>query len=799
MTKKKKIIILGAIAFPFVGHILLLLLNGYGWMGFPILLPQLFGFWLLFMLGVGCSLRSIFLRMDRRILEAAQEETNRKKGDRIAVKGRIFPNEAQLSAPFSGKPCVLYEYKSFIGKKRPEAVGWAFVPSSVKTDKGLIHLLDYPRMMVEDFFENGTSRQIAKQFIQKTRFKKLNRILRFLLIELLQLIPSLSQLLFLEPPGENGEIRTDIDYRDKDEDFCVEKLEERIVAPGVRVIAIGKYDSKRNALVSGWMGLRLIPDSGLKEIRENFRGEIIIWTIASIFFTACWLFVAKMMDFWNESLSLFSGLLGGNSALTGDATNSYFKLTEFISFWFAHGRPPVSVFPFELNIAQLIAFSAVVIFPVINVIIGFKRSDCVGIIQTGLASLIYLCFYMLIKSGMMLEFGAVEEINRSLNAPLFTPLKALLFLAFLGSCGHTIECIIRKTIIEKRTTKISIFSLLVYSFLCLASVGLLVNFVKVEFIDNKQSRRVAANNGDTTDGELPFRKAKPTVGLEQQGFPESAGDLQVIFDSEYPCAKSLRIFVDGIESGTVNLPGRLRISLAEGAHQIAFGSPQDHADEITISAGETSTTINPQIDCKPLSSSSTSDFGIDLRELPLLKGANWVTQKRGELDYSSQIEVAQARDFYLNQLIQLGWQEKTENRRVDPNFFQTVVVKNNFSLIFTLDRGDDSRGGWTSITLYNKGNVDTRTLPRYPGAEILKRRILVDLQYKVIAKMQEVIDFTRRELKDAGWTEVRFDDNLSGDSVIIEFVKDGIILEAEILRQNDKTYLLYTTNLYSDE
>ncbi len=37
------------------------------------------------------------------------------------------------------------------------------------------------------------------------------------------------------------------------------------------------------------------------------------------------------------------------------------NITEFITFWYTQGRPPISVFPFESGIAQLVAYLAVLI------------------------------------------------------------------------------------------------------------------------------------------------------------------------------------------------------------------------------------------------------------------------------------------------------------------------------------------------------------------------------------------------------------------------------------------------------
>ncbi len=313
MTKKKKYLILGVFSFLFAIHCILFFLNGYAWKGIITQLPFLFIYLLFFMSGVGCFLRSIFLLSDRRILETAQKETALKKGGRIAVRGTISPGKAQLSAPFSGKPCVLYEYRifreisqrnSYHPEYHPEAAGWAFVPSSVKTENGPVSLSDYPILMVSDFWEEEKiGKYVTPQFIRQIRFKR--PVMSFLLREVVALIPSLSLLLFSEPPGKDGVIRADIDYTGKKGDFCADKIDERVVSPGTPVIAIGTYDPKRNALVSDRIGLRLIhAESDLKEIRESFRGEIIIFMTGGIFFTGCWLFFFNILEIWY----LFSGL-----------------------------------------------------------------------------------------------------------------------------------------------------------------------------------------------------------------------------------------------------------------------------------------------------------------------------------------------------------------------------------------------------------------------------------------------------------------------------------------------------------
>ena len=300
---------------------------------------------------------------------------------------------------------------------------------------------------------------------------------------------------------------------------------------------------------------------------------------------------------------------------------SSLNITEFITFWYTQGRPPVSVFPFESGIAQSVAYLAVLIFPIINVMIEFNFSKRLGKKHLPLAMFIYLAFYMLLDAGMTLEYGDVEKLPRPLSMHYFTPLKAILFLAFFGSSARMVELTIRKIFYEKKKTAIKIALLSIYSFLSIVSIGLLINFVKIEFYGNKHGDVIATEEGDTIGSEHPIRKAQPSFSHEQrkdesainlhdeaQTHPEGSGDLLVIFGSAYPCAKNLRVYVNGEESGTVNLPGRLRIPLTAGVHKIAFGSSQDYVDEITISAGKTYTSINPLIGCKPLHSTELTEI-----------------------------------------------------------------------------------------------------------------------------------------------------------------------------------------------
>ena len=54
----------------------------------------------------------------------------------------------------------------------------------------------------------------------------------------------------------------------------------------------------------------------------------------------------------------------------------------------------------------------------------------------------------------------------------------------------------------------------------------------------------------------------------------------------------------------------------------------------------------------------------------------------------------------------------------------------------------------------NHGNLDSRTLPRFAGAEI-KHSGFSGTSYLTDAKPDAVIEFTRTELEKGGWREVK--------------------------------------------
>jgi len=518
--------ILGAFAFLLVIHYLAFVLTGADWIGGLFVLPQFCGYLFLFMMGAGCLLRTAFLLYDRPFLEADQMETQPKNGRRIAVNGTIQSNETHLYSPTSSNPCVMYEYQIFREMEKgdhPEAVGWAFFPSSVKTDKGTFDLLDYPKLMNFPERELSGTFPSSQLFIKQTRFKKIKGVLAALLPDVVGLFPSLSWLLFLNRPASDktGEIRADIDYTGKRGKFRADKMTTRVVFPGTSVIALGKYSSKKKGLISGWIGLRLInAESGIKGIRKLFNEDILAYSIGSVLFIGLWLLAAHLSDILSLYVDVYSTLSRSGITEIITHTSSAGKLSismsphesgisnvvEFITIWYTSGIPPVPVFPFESITYQSIALLCAIIFPMVSLIIQFIYGNKTQGIS--LAALTYFVLFMVLDAGIFLNYGTTEQIDRSLYNDLFPVLKiALPFFLFASSVLPAFT-FAQRIFVKKKLTMYNFLTFSICSFLCIGFFVILINSIKADLYRNDKERATVKGDGPTIINQQSNRKVK---------------------------------------------------------------------------------------------------------------------------------------------------------------------------------------------------------------------------------------------------------------------------------------------------
>jgi len=171
-------------------------------------------------------------------------------GDLAAATGPVSAGFESLTAPFSGRPCVLYEYDigpPDRGQGRParDYVGFGMARCTVRTPYGEIGLGSYP--VLESVFESEADRDAAEEYVANTTFEEL---------EGLALVPKMLSIHKSPPPlKEDWQIgKPSIDVRHA-------VVTEKLIAPGDTVTAIGRYVAAQNAIVSdtkqkGYLRLR---------------------------------------------------------------------------------------------------------------------------------------------------------------------------------------------------------------------------------------------------------------------------------------------------------------------------------------------------------------------------------------------------------------------------------------------------------------------------------------------------------------------------------------------------------------
>lgn len=193
---------------------------------------------------------------------------------------------------------------------------------------------------------------------------------------------------------------------------------------------------------------------------------------------------------------------------------------------------------------------------------------------------------------------------------------------------------------------------------------------------------------------------------------------------------------------------------------------------------------------------------IDLRKFPLpdggkdlYKSADVPMGDRGkDLNQSARAlscvlrrsDGARVTQFCRTKLAEGGW--KLVDAPVSKDFFEFTGVKQGFFLSGSVY--ENRAAGEVSVTITNHGNIDSRILPRFTGAE-LKDSDVGRTIYLTDARPDEVLEYTRAELMKGGWREVRMEggkiDNEPGFPVLLRFIQRGIEISLSVEGKNGKT------------
>lgn len=179
--------------------------------------------------------------------------------------------------------------------------------------------------------------------------------------------------------------------------------------------------------------------------------------------------------------------------------------------------------------------------------------------------------------------------------------------------------------------------------------------------------------------------------------------------------------------------------------------------------------------------------------------------KHGEVFYRTAAKVGyvlsdaglkDAVDFYRGKLIDAGW--KIESDKVDPaiSYGSIAAVKAGFHLSISIVKDPNSSAMHAFVE--NQGNVDARSLPRFPGAEP-KQTYFHIANYEVKAKMEDVSKHIVDELKKRGWRPAAYyggrTGSVEGRSIHRYFMQGAIYLNVTVENEDGRSSVRYHPHL----
>jgi hypothetical protein len=231
-------------------------------------------------LGVGAIRRSRLERGDERIVARADEPPA--DGARVAVSGTLEPAAETLLAPFSGAPCIAYEYEIFHiergntrGSSPTEVVdrsGFALALCVIRSGGRDVALHAYPGL--ERFPTTTYDPSSGRTYLANAHFEDRTG---------LGFITAASEVLEMFR-DRSGVVRKDMQLS-KRVNLEGSTAREEIVSPGSPVCVIGRYSAAENAVVPepDTARVRLIRGTR-EEALEHVRDKRLSDVIAAVFF-----------------------------------------------------------------------------------------------------------------------------------------------------------------------------------------------------------------------------------------------------------------------------------------------------------------------------------------------------------------------------------------------------------------------------------------------------------------------------------------------------------------------------------
>jgi hypothetical protein len=209
---------------------------------------------------------------------ASQQPGALADGATVAISGTIRPLNAPLQAPFSGTPCVAYDYDIVHEGQRASShgadetyeaydiAGIALTPSMIDTPHGGVRLLSFA--LLEEFpqhvYRTPETRERAAAYIASTTFKPLG------VTKVFSALGAMSDAM----TDDDGAVRQDWRMTQGEIALQAARLRERLVTVGQQVTAIGRYSADRRGLIAEGLtsAIQLRPGD-MKEAKHTLLGK----------------------------------------------------------------------------------------------------------------------------------------------------------------------------------------------------------------------------------------------------------------------------------------------------------------------------------------------------------------------------------------------------------------------------------------------------------------------------------------------------------------------------------------------
>jgi len=212
---------------------------------------------------------------DRAAIRRAANMEPRKDGRLEAVAGPIRALEKPLEAPFTGRPCVIYEYDVKPGLQgQSDYAGFAMAPCAVETLNGSAKVLGFVTL---DQFppagEDQIDRERGKAYLASANFDSLG---------VLNVLSAFTSLV----ADDDGTIHKDFKIGGEGANLQGRRIVERSVPVGAPVTLIGCWSESRGGFTAGAGALTRLFNDDLARTRKRLGGDSVQMFFIALGFNA---------------------------------------------------------------------------------------------------------------------------------------------------------------------------------------------------------------------------------------------------------------------------------------------------------------------------------------------------------------------------------------------------------------------------------------------------------------------------------------------------------------------------------